>query len=163
MRHAAHLCKRWQKRGMQCPFGILEEEEKERERKPKEKEARSEQEIPEEEPHGLAGAIHAKTPAREFPWWLAIPLGEGVRRGLAQSGEFFDVLAAAEEIAAAEARKIPVSPTQSLFGALRPGREVMGVAAVVAGTAVAGLAARRFGGGRHFQANKFREALSTAQ
>ncbi len=153
MRHEAHLCARWEKRGMQCPF---REFEKERER---ERETEGEGEAKAQ----LAEAVAVPGKEREIPWWLAFPLGEGVRRGLKKSGELFDVLAAAEEIAAAEARKIPVSATQNLFQALRPGKEVMGIAGAAAAAGVAGIAARRFGGGRFFEATRFREALATAQ
>ncbi len=151
MKHLAHLCARWEKRGMQCPFRQMEEEE---------------EKVTEDQPSAKAFGqiVSAEVPRDvQIPWWLAIPLGDAVRRSLRQSGEFFDVLAAAEEIAATEARKIPVNASRSLFQALRPGQEVMGVAGVVAATAVGGLALRRFGGGRLFQATRFRDALATAQ
>ncbi len=140
---------------MQCPFKKLEKEEEEKERKSDE----------DAQAKSASATVDAKVPKGiRFPWYLAIPLIYDAEKGSVKlSDEFFDVLAASEEIAAAEARKIPVSATESLFQALRPGREVAGIAAVVAGTAVAGLAARRFGGGRHFQASRFSEALATAQ
>ncbi len=152
MRHAAHSCKRWMRRGMQCPFAAFEEEKE-----------RSRQDDPEAKATGAAVSADVSQ-SQGIPWWLAIPLGEGVRRALQNREEIFDVLAAAEEIAAAQARKIPVSATQSLFQVLQPGMEVIPIAGAVAAAGITSLAVRRFGGfgGKPFQANKFRVALQTA-
>ena len=146
---SAHMCRRWTARGMQCPFAPFE---KAREKK-KEKEEKGE---------GEANAQIAETAGkRQWPFWLAIPLAEGVRLALQKEGSVYDVLAAAEDIAATEARKIPVSATKSLFDALRPGMEVMPGAAAVGAAAVTAIAVKRFGGGRFFQSTRFREALAT--
>jgi len=140
---------------MQCPFKPFEEEEKERSR----------QDDPQAKTAGAAVSADVAQ-SQGIPWWLAIPVGEGVRRAFSRSGDVFDVLAAAEEIAAAEARKIPVSATRSLFQALQPGMEVIPIAGAVAAAGITSLAVRRFGGGfggKPFQASKFRAALATAQ
>lgn len=125
-----HMCERWHRRGMECPFGAFESEE--------EKET-------DEDATGK--------PFR-LPPWLAIPLGEGLRRGLTRHLDIYDVVAAAEEVVATQAARIPVSASQNLFQALKPGMEVLPIAGAVAASGITALAVRRFGGGRFFETGR---------